>query len=101
MPVPKKRHSNTRTNKRRATWKIHPVTIGKCPQCGSPVLPHNACRNCGTYQGRAVLKIEAVEEKRKKKEAKAQKETAKQTEKESSGTGPAAEEGKKSKKEKK
>jgi large subunit ribosomal protein L32 len=68
MPVPKKRHSNTRTRQRRANWKLKTLALGKCTQCGAPVLPHNACTKCGTYRGRVVLKIEA--EKPSKEKAK-------------------------------
>ncbi len=75
MPVPKKRHSNTRTRTRRANWKLKPLNLGKCTQCGSPVLSHHACSNCGTYQGRTVLNLEA---KASKKEAKKQKQASAQ-----------------------
>lgn len=67
MPVPKKRHSNTRTNQRRANWKLKAMNLGQCPQCHSPVMSHHACPTCGTYQGRAVLKIETEEKKSKEK----------------------------------
>ena len=70
MPVPKKRHSNTRTRTRRANWKLKPMNFGECPQCHSPVMPHHACKVCGTYQGRAVLKIEAEEKDKKKRHGK-------------------------------
>ncbi len=66
MPVPKKRHSNTRTLRRRATWKIKPVNYGSCPECGSEVLSHTACSVCGKYKGRQVIAIK--EKKPKKKE---------------------------------
>jgi large subunit ribosomal protein L32 len=59
MPVPKKRHSNTRTRTRRANWKLKPLNLAECPQCHAKVLSHHACAKCGTYQGRAVIKIEA------------------------------------------
>ncbi len=59
MPVPKKRHSNTRTNRRRANWKAKPVSFAACPSCGEPTMPHRACPKCGSYQGRqAVVKKE-------------------------------------------
>lgn len=67
MPVPKKRHSNTRTNRRRANWKIKPVNFYSCPSCGEPILPHNACPSCGMYQGRQVLKIKEKKENKKEK----------------------------------
>ncbi len=68
MPVPKKRHSNTRTGKRRATWKIKATNISKCPSCGEPTLPHRACLACGSYQGRQVIVIVDKAEKKGKKE---------------------------------
>lgn len=67
MPVPKKRHSNTRTNRRRANWKVKPVNFSACSACGAPVLPHRACRACGSYQGRQAVAIK--EKKGKSKEA--------------------------------
>ena len=66
MPVPKKRHSNTRTNRRRkSNFRIKPVNYSLCPQCSQPVLPHTACAACGTYQGRQVI---VIKEKKTKKE---------------------------------
>ena len=69
MPVPKKRHSNTRTRTRRANWKLKPMNFATCPQCQSKVLSHHACTVCGTYQGRMVLKIETDEKKKPAKPA--------------------------------
>ena len=65
MPVPKKRHSNIRQGKRRySNYRLKSLQFNKCPQCGAPVLPHRACSNCGTYQGRQVIKIEDKKEER-------------------------------------
>ena len=75
MPVPKKRHSNTRTRTRRANWKLKPLNLADCPQCHSKVLSHHACPVCGTYNGRMVLKIE-TEEKKKPAKGKAHEEKA-------------------------
>jgi large subunit ribosomal protein L32 len=69
MPMPKKRHSNVRQGKRRfSNYKLSAARLGKCPECGSPVLPHHACPTCGTYKGRAVKTI-------KEKKGKTAKET--------------------------
>ena len=58
MPVPKKRHSNIRQGKRRfSNYRLKLTNLSKCPQCGSPTLPHHACPTCGTYEGRAAIKI--------------------------------------------
>lgn len=45
---------------------IPPVVL--CPRCKTPILPHTACPTCGTYRGRTVIDIAALEEKRSKKE---------------------------------
>ncbi len=54
MAVPKRRHSNTRTNKRRAHDAITLPNPSACPQCGEPKMPHTVCPACGTYKGRQV-----------------------------------------------
>ena len=59
MPVPKKRHSNTRTRTRRANWKLKALNLAECPQCHAKVLSHHACPECGTYKGRMVIKIKS------------------------------------------
>ncbi len=33
--------------------------IVACPKCGEPVMPHRACKACGTYNGRQVVAVEA------------------------------------------
>ena len=38
------------------TWD-EPVP-DKCPQCGAFKLPHRACKACGMYDGRQVLKVD-------------------------------------------
>ncbi|HZK43255.1 MAG TPA: 50S ribosomal protein L32 [Syntrophomonadaceae bacterium] len=56
MAVPKKRHSHSRTNKRRSQWrKINQPGLVECPQCRELSMPHRACLNCGYYKGRKVM----------------------------------------------
>ncbi|MDA0986255.1 MAG: 50S ribosomal protein L32 [Bacteroidetes bacterium] len=55
MPNPKRRHSKTRSKKRRTHYKATVPTTGKCPQCGEKKLMHRACPNCGYYRGRTAL----------------------------------------------
>jgi len=58
MPMPKKRHSNSRQGKRRfSNYRLSGVSVSRCSQCGAPALPHHACPSCGTYKGRQVKKI--------------------------------------------
>jgi large subunit ribosomal protein L32 len=54
MPVPKRRTSKSKRNKRRAHDALSTVNVISCPQCGEPALPHRICRHCGTYRGRQL-----------------------------------------------
>ena len=57
MAVPRARISKQRINLRRSShWKLDVPGISKCPKCGAPVLSHRACKACGTYNGRVVIK---------------------------------------------
>ena len=56
MGVPKKRTSKMRRNRRRsANFKLTKVSVGTCPNCKEPILPHSACAACGHYRGREVI----------------------------------------------
>jgi len=65
MPVPKRKTSQSRRDKRRAQHKLEVTTASFCPQCKSPKLPHRACPKCGTYKGREVVPLEAEPKKKK------------------------------------
>jgi large subunit ribosomal protein L32 len=58
MPVPKRRTSKSKRDKRRAHDALTPVNAINCPQCGEPTLPHRICRHCGTYRGRQMAEVE-------------------------------------------
>jgi large subunit ribosomal protein L32 len=59
MPVPKRKTSQSRRDKRRAQQKLDVQIMSFCPQCKSPKLPHRACPKCGTYKGREVIPLGA------------------------------------------
>lgn len=59
MAVPKKKHSKSRKNKRRSTWKLATPQVGTCPRCHQDRMPHQVCAHCGYYGGRAILEIES------------------------------------------
>lgn len=60
MAVPKRKLSKARKNKRRSNvWKISAPAFSKCTQCGELHVPHRVCGNCGYYNGKQVLKVEA------------------------------------------
>jgi large subunit ribosomal protein L32 len=58
MPVPKRRTSKSKRDKRRAHDALTAVNTIACPQCGEPTLPHRVCRHCGTYRGRQLVETE-------------------------------------------
>lgn len=58
MPNPKRKHSRSRRNKRRANYGLPKPTLVPCSQCKTLKPPHIVCPECGTYSGEAVLKIE-------------------------------------------
>ncbi len=55
MPNPKRRHSKSRTRKRRAHFKAIAPAVSICANCGEPKLQHRACPNCGFYKGRTMF----------------------------------------------
>ena len=57
MPNPTSRHSRSRKNKRRANWKLSPISIATCPECDEPTLPHRICQSCGTYKGKKIIEV--------------------------------------------
>ena len=55
MPNPKWRFSKTRTRKRRTHDKLDMPQLATCGNCGSPVLYHHVCPECGYYRGKQVV----------------------------------------------
>lgn len=55
MPNPKRRHSKSRSRKRRTHYKAAAPTLVECPQCHEEKLPHRACPHCGYYKGRSMF----------------------------------------------
>ena len=58
MAVPKRKVSSARRDRRRtAKERLDVPGMVACPKCGEARLPHRACKNCGTYNGREVLPV--------------------------------------------
>lgn len=57
MANPKRRHSNSRTRKRRTHWKLGYPSVALCPECNNPKPMHRACPHCGYYRGKKVLEL--------------------------------------------
>ncbi|WP_446010358.1 50S ribosomal protein L32 [Candidatus Electrothrix sp.] len=57
MALPKRRHSHSRTRKRRAHDFLTAPHVGQCPECGEPKMPHQLCSGCGTYKGKTFYQF--------------------------------------------
>ena len=81
MGLPARHHTKSRRNKGRAHMAWRPLNLVACPKCGTPILPHRACRNCGFYKDREVVdvlaKLDKKERKKREKVLRQQEEEAK------------------------
>ncbi len=55
MPVPKRKRSRSRRDKRFANKGIKVKTITTCHNCQEPLITHAACHKCGFYKGVKVM----------------------------------------------
>jgi len=56
MPNPKKKHSQSRRDSRRAAnWRVSAGNASKCPQCSAARMPHRVCPSCGFYNGELIV----------------------------------------------
>jgi len=60
MAVPKRRHSKSRSRKRRSVYynELEPPQLQECSNCGTPKVMHHVCKNCGHYRGRQILDVD-------------------------------------------
>jgi large subunit ribosomal protein L32 len=56
MPVPKRKRSRSRRDKRFANKAISIQALTKCKNCDESIMPHSVCRACGYYKGIKILK---------------------------------------------
>jgi large subunit ribosomal protein L32 len=54
-PLPKRKLSSARRNRRRANDFLTANNLTQCPNCGEMRLPHTVCPSCGYYRGREVI----------------------------------------------
>jgi large subunit ribosomal protein L32 len=59
VAVPKRKTSRSNTRSRRSQWKTNAPTLVSCPNraCGELKRPHEACPNCGQYDGKQILEV--------------------------------------------
>ena len=73
MPVPKRKRSKSRRDKRFANKGIKARAFGSCQNCKEVVQPHAVCQGCGFYRGRKVIKTKGERAMRRGEELKAKK----------------------------
>ncbi|MEA3295997.1 MAG: 50S ribosomal protein L32 [Patescibacteria group bacterium] len=78
MAVPKQRHTKSRRNRRRSHHALKSPVLTKCQKCGTMILPHIVCFNCGFYKNEQVVdvmkKLDKKQKKQKEKEISAKQE---------------------------
>jgi len=57
-PLPKRKVSSSRRDRRRAHDALKHRNLVQCSNCGEMRLPHRVCPNCGFYQGREIIETE-------------------------------------------
>ncbi|MGW8224241.1 MAG: 50S ribosomal protein L32 [Anaerolineales bacterium] len=57
-PLPKKKVSRGRRDRRRAHDALKSRNLVQCSNCGESRLPHHVCSNCGFYQGREIFEVD-------------------------------------------
>jgi large subunit ribosomal protein L32 len=55
MAHPKRKISKTRRNKRRTHYKAIVPTMSTCQNCGTTVMYHRVCGECGYYRGKLAI----------------------------------------------
>jgi large subunit ribosomal protein L32 len=64
VPLPKRKLSKGRRDRRRSQDALQAVSLVQCSNCGEMRLPHTVCPNCGHYQGREVISVEKETKKK-------------------------------------
>jgi large subunit ribosomal protein L32 len=64
VPLPKRKHSKGRRDRRRSQDALQVVNLVQCSQCGEMRLPHTVCPSCGHYQGREVVSVDKEAKKK-------------------------------------
>ncbi|NRB21926.1 50S ribosomal protein L32 [Candidatus Dependentiae bacterium] len=72
MPVPKRKRSRSRRDKRFANKGLKIQAITECKNCQEALMPHTVCKGCGFYKGIKILTTKA-ERAGKRSEAKSAK----------------------------
>lgn len=63
-PQPKRKLSKGRRDRRRAHDGLTAANLVACGNCGTMILPHVVCPNCGFYRTREVIEVKKEEKKK-------------------------------------
>lgn len=69
MAHPKRKHSHSRTCKKRTHQKVLSPSLVKCSQCKKFKPKSMVCPFCGYYKDKEVIRIEQKKDKKKKGKA--------------------------------
>lgn len=58
VPLPKRKLSKGRRDRRRAHDALVASNLVQCSNCGEMRLSHTVCPKCGFYQGREVISMD-------------------------------------------
>jgi len=67
MPNPKRKHTRSRRDSRRAqNWKLETMSASVCENkdCGRRRPAHSVCPHCGWYNGRIAVAPKAAKDKK-------------------------------------
>ena len=64
MAHPVRKHTRSRTGKRRTHWKLSLSTVSACDQTGKPVLRHRVSPYSGQYRGKQLITIKPKVDKK-------------------------------------
>lgn len=56
-PLPKRKVSSSRRNRRRAHDSLSLRHLVRCETCNEYKPAHHVCPNCGTYKGEEVIEV--------------------------------------------
>lgn len=73
--VNRMRHNRSQRGQTRSHHGLAVKSISACPDCGTAKISHKVCTNCGKYNGRVVIDVNAkIAKKAKKLQAKSKTE---------------------------
>lgn len=67
MGIPSRRSTSSSKRQRASHFALRSILVTKCSKCKKPILPHHACRFCGTYAGKEVIDVKSKLDKQKRK----------------------------------